>query len=384
MRFEFSTSGKIIFGEGTVVEAVTAVQALGERALLICGAGKTAPNQLMELLNGSGVSTELFSVEREPTPEMVSEGLNLIRANRIQVVVALGGGSSIDTAKAAAVLAGNPGDPVDYLEVVGKSFPLQSPGLPMIAIPTTSGTGSEVTRNAVLYVKEKRMKVSLRSPFMIPKVAIVDPELTYSVPPNVTASTGMDALAQVLEPFVSSRSNPLVDALCCDGMERAGRSLHDAYQDGSNRRARNDMSFASLLGGLALANAGLGAVHGFASPIGGMYDASHGTICARLLAPVVRVNVKALEQRASAQPALGKYQKAARLITGSARAGAADLPIWVEALCDEMHIPKLRDIGVQENELEEIARKAASASSMQANPIKLEMAELLEILAQAL
>ena len=232
------------------------------------------------------------------------------------MVIGLGGGSAIDTGKAIAALLTNPGDPLDYLEVIGRGQALQQTPLPYIAIPTTAGTGSEVTRNAVLASHEHHVKVSLRSPLMLPRVAIVDPELTYSLPPAITASTGLDALTQLIEPYTCNSPNPMIDAICREGMQRAARSLKRAYQNGSDAAAREDMSIAALFGGMALANAKLGAVHGFAGPLGGLFPAPHGMICARLLPFVVEANVRALQMREPDSPVLKRYDEVAQLLTG--------------------------------------------------------------------
>lgn len=192
----------------------------------------------------------------------------------------------------------NGGDPLDYAEVIGHGRPLERRSLPLIAIPTTAGTGAEVTRNAVIGSPEHRVKVSLRSPLMLPEVAIVDPELTRDLPPALTASTGLDALTQLIEPLVSCRTNPLTDALCRSGIQRAARSLRRAVEHGEDLVAREDMSLASLFSGLALANAALGAVHGLTGPLGGMFEASHGALCASLLPAVMEANVRALRHRA--------------------------------------------------------------------------------------
>ncbi len=240
------------------------------------------------------------------------------------LVVGMGGGSVIDAAKAIAALLTNPGDPLDYLEVIGRGLPLANACAPMMAIPTTAGTGAEVTRNAVLASPAHRVKVSLRSASMLPDVAIVDPELTLSMPPAVTAATGLDALTQCLEPFVSHLATPLTDGFCREGLARAARSLRRAYHHGSDVAARRDMALASLCGGLALANAKLGAVHGFAGPIGGMFDAPHGAVCARLLPLVMTANVRALEERSPNSPALVRYAEVAKIVTGDADASIAD------------------------------------------------------------
>lgn len=289
----------------------------------------------------------------------------------------------IDTGKAVSAMLTNRGELLDYLEVIGGGQAISRPPAPFIAIPTTAGTGSEVTRNAVLGAPEQRFKVSMRSPMLLPRLALIDPELTYSLPPAITASTGLDALTQLIEPYVSIRANPLTDALCLAGIERAARSLKRAYMNGRNLEARRDMALASLFGGLALANAGLGAVHGFAAPLGGMFPAPHGAVCARLLPLVMEANLKALQERMPDSPALPRYQEIARLLTGRTDATAEQGTAWVRELVSTLEIPPLSTYGVGSSDLPEAVEKASRASSMKANPIKLTEAELLEILREA-
>lgn len=384
MRFEFSGPSKIIFGEGTISEAASLAHSLGKYALLVVGGGESATARIQAELTKVGTPFTLFRVEGEPTVEMVALGVHTARSCGVDMVIGCGGGSAMDTAKAVGCLAPNPGEVLDYLEVVGKGKEIEKPGLAVIAVPTTAGTGSEVTRNAVLAAPEKKMKVSLRSPFVLPRVAVVDPELTYSLPPAITASTGMDALTQVLEPFVSIRANPMADLFCRAGMERVGRSILKAYQDGSDIAARRDMSWGSLMGGLALANAGLGAVHGFASPIGGMFQVSHGVICARLLAPCIEVNLRVLNKRSPESPAMARYVEAARIILGSTVASPQSLVEWLVQLCQALRIPRLSEVGIVRNDFAEIIENAKIASSMKANPVVLNPEELLEILEIAL
>jgi alcohol dehydrogenase class IV len=298
--------------------------------------------------------------------------------------VAIGGGSVIDTAKAIAGLLTNDGDPLDYLEVVGRGQPLTRAALPWIAVPTTAGTGAEVTRNAVLAVPEKRVKVSLRSALLLPRVALVDPELTHDLPPALTAATGLDALTQLIEPYVSRRANPMTDAVCVDGIRRAARSLRRASENGRDASAREDMALASLYGGIALANAGLGAVHGFAGPIGGMLPAPHGAICAALLPHVVEANLRALRDRAPRSPALARYEEVARLLTGRAQAVADDAAPWLRDLTRALGIAPLRDYGITSTDFAAIAAAAEKASSMKANPLPLTPDELTSILERAL
>ena len=272
----------------------------------------------------------------------------------------------------------------DYLEVIGHGRALTQPGAPFVAIPTTAGTGSEVTRNAVLASPEHKFKVSLRSPLMLAKVALVDTELTYDLPPALTASTGLDALTQLIEPYTSCRANPMTDALCVEGIRRAARSLRVAFRDGHNSQAREDMCIASLFGGLALANAGLGAVHGFAAPIGGMFPAPHGAVCAALLPHVMAMNLRALRSRASNNDSLCRYDEVARLVTGDASAKADDGVRWADELVRDLRVPRLAAYGIGPMHVNELVSKAAQASSMKANPIVLTAEELAEILRAAL
>jgi alcohol dehydrogenase class IV len=315
---------------------------------------------------------------------MVEQGAERARRDGCDHVIAFGGGSVIDAGKAVAALITNREPLVEYLEVVGRARPLEERSVPMIAIPTTAGTGAEVTRNAVLMVEEQRVKVSLRSSSMLPATAIVDPELTYSLPPDVTASTGLDALTQCLEPFVSSKANPITDAVAREGLRRAAGALRRAVRNGGDVEARRDMAVASLCGGLALANAKLGAVHGFAAPLGGMFPVPHGVACARLLAPVAEVNVRALRERMPASRALARYQEVARLVTGRADALAEDGAAWLAALVEELGVPRLGTYGVRATDVGGIVERAKGASSMQGNPVALSEEELSEALGAAL
>lgn len=379
MRFEFATATRIIFGEGTAATLSELVRPLGARPLAVTGscAGRAAP--LMAAL-----PAETFPVSGEPSVELVREGARLAQAAGCDAVISIGGGSAIDAGKAIAAIATNGGEPLEFLEVVGRGRDLTVAPLPFIAVPTTAGTGSEVTRNAVLGSAQHGVKASLRSPLMLPRIALVDPELTFSLPPAVTAFTGLDALTQLIEPYVSARGNPLVDGICLEGIPRAAGALRRAYHDGTDRAARRDMSLASLLGGLALANAGLGVVHGFASPLGGSWNAPHGALCAAVLPHGMAANVTALRARAPQHPALERYTEIARLLTGRNEAMAEDGIEWVRALCAELNVPPLRAWGITEADLPAVAEKAAQASSMKANPLPLTGDELLGVLSAAL
>jgi alcohol dehydrogenase class IV len=322
------------------------------------------------------ITGQLFPVASEPSISLVRQGVEVFRGAGCDLVIAIGGGSAIDAGKAIAAAAANPGDLLDYLEVIGKGRPLDRAPWPFIAVPTTAGTGSEVTRNAVLGSPDHGVKVSLRSPLMLPQVAIVDPVLTLGLPSAITASTGLDALTQLIEPYVSSRANPFTDGLCLDGIRYASASLPRAYGDGSDRDARTGMAYASLLGGLALANAGLGVVHGFAAPIGGMFDAPHGAVCAALLPAGMRANIAALRERDPQNGALERYREIARILTKDPEAIPEDGAEWVGALTAKLAIPSLASYGIRDRDVPELAAKASRANSMKANPIVLTTAEL--------
>ncbi len=384
MRFEFATATRIVFGSGALPEVGPIAAEMGKRALVVTGRTTGRATPLLDILAKLGIDTVTFSVVGEPTTEVARLGTQRAREADCDLVIGFGGGSALDTGKAIAALLTNPDDPLDYLEVIGRGNPLTQRSAPYIAIPTTAGTGAEVTRNAVLASPEHRVKVSLRSPLMLPRLALVDSQLTHSVPPEVTASTGLDALAQVMEPYVSKRANPLTDALCREGMRRAARSLRQAYQEGDNSLAREDMALTSLLSGLALANAGLGAVHGFAGPIGGTFPAPHGALCGRLLPYVMAVNVRALQERSAGSEALRRYDEIAQVLTGSPGATADEGVAWVQDLCDVLQVPSLASYGLTANDFSTLTEKASVAGSMRGNPIQLTPDEMEEILIRAL
>jgi alcohol dehydrogenase class IV len=383
VRFDFATATQIAFGRGRFEELPRHVAALGRRVLLVTGSSpeRTAAR---ERLCGHGLEVAGFRLEAEPTTAAVREGVTVARDLRVEVIVGIGGGSVLDGAKAIAALLTNQGDPLDYLEVVGAGRALRNVSAPFVAVPTTAGTGSEVTRNAVLSAPEHAVKVSLRGATMLPRLALVDPELTLSLPPALTASTGLDALTQLIEPLVSHRANPVTDGLCRDGVARAARSLRKACEDGTDIDAREDMSLASLFGGLALANAGLGAVHGLAGPLGGELGAPHGALCARLLPHVMSANTAALRSRLPESPALERLAEVARLLTGRPDASPEDGAAWVAELCQTLSIPGLGQHGLCAAGIPAVIPKARAASSMKGNPIDLTDAELAGILQRAL
>ena len=383
MRFEFATATQIVFGAGTRAEVGKLVRPWGRRALIVTGQSTARAEPLRETLRAAGVTAECFPVAGEPAVADIQRGVARAREFGAEMLLGFGGGGAIDAAKAIAGLLTNPGDPLDYLEVVGAGKPLTCPALPWLAIPTTAGTGAEVTRNAVLSVPERNVKVSLRSPHLLARIALVDPELTLDLPPSLTASTGFDALTQLLEAYVCSRTNPMTDALCAAGLPRVAGALPRAFRDGHDLAARTDMALASLWSGIALANAGLGAVHGFAGAIGGRFSAPHGAVCAALLAPVMAANLGALRARAPQHPSLVRYDEVARWLTGRAEATADEGVVWVAAQHAAMALPKLAALGVAEANSSEVVAQAQQASSMKANPVVLTADELTTVLAAA-
>lgn len=381
--FEFATATRVIVGRGAAgrVGAVAALH--GRRAMLVTGRTPARLATLQTSLEEAGVVVSVWPTAGEPYVDDITRGAAAARATACDVVVAAGGGSVLDTGKAIAALVTNGGDPLDYLEVIGAGRPLAQSPLPVVAVPTTAGTGSEVTRNAVLGSREHGVKVSLRSAYMLPRVAIVDPELTIDVPSDVTATTGLDALTQLIEAFVSTRANPMTDALCRAGIPRAAGALPRACRNGRDLDAREHMALASLWSGMALANAGLGAVHGFAGPIGGMFDAPHGALCASLLPHVMTANVAAL-RKAPMQEGLARFDEVAQLLTGTPEASADDGVAWVGRLCRDLKIPSLRALGVGVDDIPHIVAKARRASSMKGNPVTLTDDELSSILTGAI
>lgn len=385
MRFEFFTAGRIVFGPGVANELAKTVSVSGSRAFLLLGSDPHRFSRILDQLASARIDSEIFRITGEPTTEMAQMAVLSARQAQSEIVIAIGGGSVIDTGKVVAAMLRNEGEPLDYLEVIGAGKPLRGEAVPYIAVPTTAGTGAEVTRNAVLRVLEHAVKVSMRSPLLLPRVAMVDPLLTYSMPPALTASTGLDALTQLIEPFVSNKANPLTDGICREGLRRAGRSLRRAFHDGGAPQAREDMSIASLFSGLALANAALGAVHGLAGVLGGMTDAPHGLICGKLLPYIIETNVRALHTRAPDSPALARFDEVAQILTGRTTARAPDAVSWVQELCSEFNLPGLSAYGLEEEDMPAmVVAQAKKASSMKGNPVDLHDDELMEVLEKAM
>ncbi len=384
MKFAFATANRIVFGPGVAAELPQILASLGNRPFVLTGGTPERYEQTVKLLAEANLEPTTFGIRGEPTTETAAAAAAAARRARADVVIGIGGGSAIDAGKVVAAMLTNEGSIEDYLEVVGRGKTLKNRSAPCIAVPTTAGTGAEVTRNAVLMVPEHRVKVSVRSPFLLPEVALVDPLLTHSMAPDVTAATGLDALTQLIEAFVTKKANPLTDGICREGLRCAARSLRRAFEDGADATARQDMALAALFSGLALANAGLGAVHGFAGSLGGMIGAPHGVVCGRLLPHVMAANGKALRDRVPDSPALARFDEIAQIVTGDDSARASDGVVWVKNLCGVMALPGLRRYGLTEADFSDAVAQANKASSMKGNPVELHDDELVTILSAAM
>jgi len=374
--FDLAVPRRVLFGPGRADELPGLLLGLGHRVLLCTGAN---PARHRHLLGGVD-PVAVVTVPHEPTVGDVRVATGEARRVDADVVVAIGGGSVLDLGKAVAVLLGNGTDPLDHLEVVGRGMPVERPGVPYVAVPTTAGTGAEATANAVLSSPEHGLKASIRSPHLLAAVALVDPLLTLTCAPPVTASSGLDALTQCLEPYVSPRANPATDAVAAEGLRRGAGALRRAYEHGEDREARAEMALCSLFGGMALANAKLGAVHGVAGVVGGMVDAPHGAVCAVLLAPVVEANLRALREREPGSAGLRRYAEVARLLTGRDDATVEDAVAWLHETVAALDVPSLAAVGLRPAQYAEVAEKAARSSSMQGNPVRLTPEELVGVL----
>lgn len=376
--FDFATSSQIHFGRGSLSRLVDHLGGHSGPVLLVTGRHNEPDNPVLALLRERGIPFLQAVIPGEPDSALIDQEAEKARAAGVQQVISFGGGSVMDGGKAIAMLVTNGGTCLDYAEIVGKSRKITKSSLPHIAVPTTAGTGSEVTRNAVIIFREKKVKASIRSPLMIPDVAIVDPETMRTVPPDVTAATGMDALTQVIESFLSSRSTILVDSLCEKALPLAFESLILAYEDGDDLNAREKMAYVSLIGGIALANAGLGAVHGFAAAIGGMFDVPHGVVCACFLPVVFEANYNILQKKRPGHPAIAKYHRIAQYMGYP----NGDIGKAIEALYDlrfRLNIPGMRKYGMDRLMAGDIAEITSRTSSMKGNPTELTFAQLTEI-----
>ena len=384
VRFDLAVPVDIRFGAGRVSEVPEAFARLGaSRVLVVTGRTTSRADTLRSELRETGISSIVFGVATEPSIERVRAAVSLVAESGCDAVLGFGGGSALDVAKAVAVLALSGTDPTDHLEVIGAGHPIERPGLPCVAVPTTAGTGSEVTRNSVL--SGGGVKASLRSPLILPRVALVDPELLVGVPKPTIAASGMDALSQLIEPLLSKRANPFSDALARDGIRRSARSLRRGYEEGMEESGvREDLALASLFSGMCLANSGLGAVHGLAAAAGARLSAPHGAVCAAVLAAVMDVNLRALRERAREDPALPRMTEVATLLTGLPEATPEDAIAWLQELTTALSIPGLASYGLNQDEIAPMVAAAQKASSMRGNPIDLRDEEVTEIITRSL
>ncbi len=384
MNFSFASAGQVKFGNGVSSKIDELIPNDLNRLFIVTGSSPHRHTRILDRLQLRGFEIEVFSIKKEPDIETIDQATRNARFFKTDAVIAIGGGSVIDAGKAIAALIKNKGPLLDYLENVGKGQPLTKAGVPMMAIPTTAGTGSEVTQNSVISVPEFETKVSLRHPTMIPYWAVVDPELTYDLPLEIASYTGMDALIQCIEAFISINANPLTDGIASQGIKLAISSIIAACGPNTVKSAKTNMCAASLCSGLALANAKLGAVHGFAGPIGGMIDAPHGAICSSLLIPVWKANYAALSQRLPHSPQLLKMDTVARIITGNPEATGNYASASFEKLLADLPIKSLGKLGFGSEQIETAVEKAANSSSMKGNSIVLTQHELKDILDAAI
>jgi alcohol dehydrogenase class IV len=384
VRFDLNLPGDIRFGAGRVSEVPGALADLGaNRVLVITGRTTSRADGIRAALNAADMSSMVFGVATEPSIERVRAAVDLALETGCDAVLGFGGGSALDVAKAVAVLARSGTDPMDHLEVIGAGRPIERPGLPCVAVPTTAGTGSEVTRNSVL--SGGGVKASLRSPLMLAKLAVVDPDLLVGVPKPTIAASGMDALSQLIEPLLSQRAHPFTDALARDGIRRSARSLRRAYQEGmEDPGVREDLAIASLFSGMCLANSGLGAVHGLAAAAGARLSAPHGAVCAAVLTAATDVNLRALRERAPNHFALQRIAEVASLLTGRPEASPEDAIAWLAELTAAMSIPGLASYGLNQDAIATVVTAAQRASSMRGNPIELSDQEVTEIVTRSL
>jgi alcohol dehydrogenase class IV len=386
--FAFAATPQLYFGSEKIATLSSVLKTFGSSVLLVTGArsfiSSASGYKLLEQLHVAGYTVEQCIIDQEPTPAMVDSAVN--RAAHIpppHVVVAIGGGSVLDAGKAIAAMLPLHDSVKNYLEGVGTKT---HPGvkIPFVAIPTTAGTGSEATKNAVLSeIGENGYKKSLRHNNFVPDIAIIDPTLTLTCPPAITAASGMDAFTQLLESYLSTAANPMTDALAYEGLKYISTSLKQAYEDGSNLSARTAMALASYLSGITLANAGLGLVHGFASAIGGYFNISHGVICSSLMAPSNKITVRKLRAEKSNDAALAKYAAIGKLFAGIENKSDAyytdSLLAHIESLSHELKIPTLKASGIAPTDFEKIIR----ASDNKNNPAILHKKEMEEVLAMA-
>lgn len=393
--FTIAALPRIVFGAGRIAELPQLVAEQGRRALLVTG-GRSFRNSphwpaLLQGLEQHGIGHAGFIVEGEPSPEMVDAAVAQFHAAAIEVVIGIGGGSVLDAAKAIAGLLPRGNSVFDHLEDVGRGIPYAGPSLPFIAVPTTAGTGSEATKNAVLSRQGRDgFKKSFRHDCLVARVALIDPQLLAGSPRHLIAAQGMDAFTQLLESYVSLRANPFTDALAWSGLEAVAGGFWAALEGGMTDEAeagRAAMAYAALLSGITLAQVGLGSVHGLAQPLGSLFPVPHGVACGTILAAATAVNAEALRQRLPASPALGKYARVGRLLSGEAslpdEAAVQTLVATLTSWCNTLELPRLAHFGITTADIPAIVA-ASRNNSMKSNPVLLSDEEIAAIVQQRL
>ncbi|WP_372378293.1 iron-containing alcohol dehydrogenase [Vibrio natriegens] len=378
--FQFMTATRIIFGEGALQSSLSIINQFGYSVLLVTGRDTQRAIPILNYLKAQGMRYQHVAITGEPNITMVEETAILGRKFKPDMVIAIGGGSVLDMGKALAAIIPNHGDVYDYVEVVGRNVPLKAKPLHFIAIPTTASTGSEVTRNAVLKSGQDKVKVSLRSPDMLADVAIVDPTLTYDTDPYTSGRGAMDAFTHLMEAYVCGEPNPLTDMVCEEGLRRLSRSVIAGCKH-NDHKARSDLSFAALLGGMAITNAKLGAAHGLAAALGGKLDAPHSVITARLAPHVMQENIDAAK-KAGRTDVINRYRKLAQLVTGRTNANEHDGVLWVKMVLDKLELPSLGQFGVCQTSFEQVASDALKSVAIKGNPLPLNHERLTYILKQ--
>jgi len=391
--FSVSCLPHIVFGDGSLSQVPKLAAAIGQRALVVTGSRSLRDTPYWDALTSGlrnlGLSWEEMRVDGEPSPQLVDDAVRLWRETRIDVVVGIGGGSVLDAAKAVAGLLPHGNSVMDHLEGAGPELPYKGPATPFIAVPTTAGTGSEATRNAVLSVQGSQgFKKSFRHELLVPRYAVVDPLLLVNCPPDLIAANGMDAMTQLLESYVSSRANPFTDALALSGLASVRDGFFDWYEE--NERAasgRSHMAYAALQSGITLAQAGLGSVHGLASPLGAFFPIPHGVVCGTLVAAATEMNIRALRARVPDSQALEKYAQIGRIWHGEQALPREEAwNLLVQTLGDwtqRLDLPRLGAYGIQASDIPRIVSNCRG-SSMKTNPVELTDAEVREVLMQRL
>jgi len=387
-KYSFAATPHIHFGSGKIKLLPKLMEDFGSKVLLITGKKSFIQSdhwdQLLLQFESAKIHWSHFVIDKEPTPAMIDLCTEEHKNDMPDVVIAIGGGSVLDAGKAIAAMLYHDGSVKDYLEGVGTKPP-SGMKVPFIAVPTTSGTGSEATKNAVISeVGQNGFKKSLRHDRYVPDLAIVDPELTIGCPPDITAQSGMDAFTQLLESYVSTNANPMTDALAVDGIRKIRDGLETAVKHGDHLESRELMSYASMISGVTLANAGLGTVHGFASSIGGFFNVPHGLVCARMMKPVNDLTLEKLRKESPKDQGLFKYARIGKLFSSDKnRKDEAYIDILLEVIdkyTEQFNLPKFSQYGIKKSDFPKIVK----ATGNKYNPVTLDSAELEEALSSVL